>query len=99
LIIWGNCRCPDVSERQRVERYRSTRRSAMRSSGSARHNGALAAPIRLGQRLAFACWLLACTSLNAEELPGYQLVAVDLNGDGKKGRNGKGVRTRKRGHH
>ena len=71
----------------------------MRVSGSARHNGTLGALIRLEQRLAFAwqAWLLACISLHAQDLPrfrehtitnelkfGYQLVAADLNGDGKK---------------
>ena len=71
----------------------------MRISGSAWHNGALGALIRLGQRLTVAChaWLLTCISLYAQELPrfrehtitnelkfGYQLVAADLNGDGKK---------------
>jgi hypothetical protein len=55
--------------------------------------------MRLGQTLVVACqaWLLACIGLQAEELPrfreqvitdqlkfGYQLVATDLNGDGKK---------------
>ncbi len=68
-------------------------------SSSARHDGAMALPIRLGQPLVAACqvWLLACIGLQAQELPrfrehiisdqlkfGYQLVAVDLNGDGKK---------------
>ena len=71
----------------------------MRVSGLARHNGALAVPIRLGQPLFVACqaWLLACIGLQAQDLPrfrehvisnelkfGYQLVVADLNGDGKK---------------
>ena len=42
----------------------------MRISGSARHDGTLGGPIRLGQRLAFAsqAWLLACVSLHAQDL-------------------------------
>jgi hypothetical protein len=50
----------------------------MRSSGSARHSEALDAPIRLGRRLAFACWLLTYTGLHAQELPRFREHVITL---------------------
>jgi len=71
----------------------------MRSSDWAKALGTFKPSMGLGRKFAWGCqvWLLACINLYAQELPrfrehvvsadlkyGYQLVAVDLNKDGKK---------------
>jgi hypothetical protein len=71
----------------------------MRSSDSAKAHRTFKPSMRLGRRFAwgYQAWLLACMSLYAQDLPqfreyvisaelryGYELVAADLNKDGRK---------------